>query len=219
MLSSSPATEVDLVQRIARGESDLLGPLYARYRSTLLCIALRVLRHREEAEDVVHDVFLLVAERAGQYVAERGSVGVWMATLTRNLCIDRLRRCQRRGLLRAEFFAHEPGPVAKDVETDVDDAGARREIHRALYSLHAVERRTLEGAFFDGLTYSEIAARDGLPVGTVKSRAHRGMASLRATLDLRRGARDRGGLGRNIHGQARGWQGASAREGSVVPAR
>src|SRR5690242_16252718 len=94
-MSSLP--DVELLRRVAEGDAAAVGALYDRYAATLLPLALRILRNRAEAEDVLHDAFVAVSDRAGQYAAERGSVIAWLVTLVRNLSIDRTRRRDRRG--------------------------------------------------------------------------------------------------------------------------
>jgi len=163
-----------------------VAALYDRYAPSMLAIAIRIVRDRTEAEDVVHDSFVLVGERAGQYVADRGTVAAWLITLVRNLSIDRKRRNDRRGAIARDVFAHEPtveSPSDADPETSALGADRRERIRRALATLPDVQRTTLEVAFFEGLSYPEIAEREGVPLGTVKSRAARALAALRDALN------------------------------------
>jgi RNA polymerase sigma-70 factor (ECF subfamily) len=173
----------DLLRRIGGGDTAAIGELYDRYAAILFPLALRILRDRAEAEDVVHDAFVTVSDRAGQYSAERGSVSAWLVTLVRNLSIDRTRRRDRRGSLGRDIVAHEPVAPVESPEELTGDAIERARIRRALASLPEAQRVTLEVAFFDGLTYSEIAARENVPLGTIKSRAARAIASLREALE------------------------------------
>jgi RNA polymerase sigma-70 factor (ECF subfamily) len=187
-IPSSDASDVDLLRCLAQGEGVAIGQLYDRYARILLPLALRIVRDRAEAEDIVHDAFVVVGERAGQYVADRGSVAAWLVTLVRNLSIDRTRRRDRRGTLVRKVLAHEPVERVADPERLTVDAVERGRVRRALASLPEVQRTTLEVAFFEGLTYPEIAAREGVPLGTIKSRAARALASLREALE-REGAK------------------------------
>jgi RNA polymerase sigma-70 factor (ECF subfamily) len=179
---SSPG-DAELVQSIAAGEIAAVGSLYDRYATTLLPVALRILRDRAEAEDVLHDAFVAVADRAGQYVPERGSVVAWLVTLVRNLSIDRTRRRDRRGALAREVIAHEPPASVRSPEAQTAELAAREQVRRGLASLPEVQRQTLEIAFFEGLSYPEIAEREGVPLGTIKSRAARAIGSLREALE------------------------------------
>ena len=179
-------TDVELLQRIASGDVLAVAELYDRHARMLLGLSLRIVRDRSEAEDVVHDAFGVVGERARQYIPERGAVGAWLVTLVRNLSIDRTRRRERRGAIARDVLAHDPEALAAatpvDPETRAAGADDRDRVRRALSSLPDVQRATLETAFYEGLTYAEIAQREGVPLGTIKSRAARGLAALREAL-------------------------------------
>jgi len=180
-------TDADLLRRIGEGDVGAVAALYDRYAPSMLAIAIRIVRDRTEAEDVVHDSFVLVGERARQYVADRGSVAAWLITLVRNLSIDRRRRTERRGAIARDVFAHEPTVESSsdaDPEASVLHADQRERIRLALARLPDVQRATLEVAFFEGLSYPEIAEREGVPLGTIKSRAARALAALRDALNV-----------------------------------
>lgn len=179
---TEPRADAELLRRIAEGDVRAIGELYDRYSATLFPIALRILRERSEAEDILHDAFVTVSERAAQYTPERGSVIAWLVTLVRNLAIDRTRRRDRRGELAREVLPHEPPASQRDPERLTAEAGERAKIREALASLPEAQRQTLEVAFFEGLSYPEIAAREGVPLGTIKSRAARALAALREAL-------------------------------------
>lgn len=182
---SAPPTDIELLASIAKGDAGAnaaIGELYDRHVATLFPIALRIVRERAEAEDVIHDSFVAVHERAAQYVPERGSVIAWLVTLVRNLSIDRTRRRDRRGTLARELIANEAPPPVPTPEMLAADAAERAKIRRALARLPDAQRQTLEVAFFEGLSYPEIAAREDVPLGTIKSRAARALAALREAL-------------------------------------
>ncbi len=180
--ADSPPSDGELLRQIGAGDARAVGELYDRYASVLMPLALRILRDRAEAEDVIHDAFVAVSDRAGQYSSERGSVVAWLVTLVRNLSIDRTRRRDRRGALARDVFAHEPRAAVDSPETLTAAAHERAKIQRALAALPEAQRVTLEVAFFEGLSYPEIAARENVPLGTIKSRAARAIASLRDAL-------------------------------------
>ncbi|HEY3817979.1 MAG TPA: sigma-70 family RNA polymerase sigma factor [Polyangiaceae bacterium] len=179
-------TDVELLRRIAEGDVLAVAELYDRHARMLLALSLRIVRQRSDAEDVVHDAFVVVGERARQYVPERGAVGAWLVTLVRNLSIDRTRRRERRGAIARDVLAHDPEALAAtapvDPETKAAGAADRERVRSALAALPEVQRATLETAFYEGLTYAEIAEREGVPLGTIKSRAARGLAALREAL-------------------------------------
>jgi len=180
-MNPAPSDE-DLLTRIAGGDLDATGDLYDRYNTVLFPLALRIVRDRAEAEDVLHDAFVAVGDRASQYSRDRGTVGAWLVTLVRNLSIDRTRRRDRRGSLARDIIAHEPTAKVADPEELTAAAGTRAKVRAALASLPDVQRVTLEVAFFEGLSYPEIAEREGVPLGTIKSRAARAIMSLRDAL-------------------------------------
>jgi RNA polymerase sigma-70 factor, ECF subfamily len=181
-LSSSDASDVELLRLLVAGDGRAIGQLYDRYSRVLLPLAIRIVRDRAEAEDIVHDAFVVVGERAGQYAPDRGTVAAWLVTLVRNLSIDRTRRRDRRGTLVRKVLVHEPVEKVADPEGLTSDAAERVKVRKALQSLPGVQRATLEIAFFEGLSYPEIAEREGVPLGTIKSRAARALASLREAL-------------------------------------
>jgi RNA polymerase sigma-70 factor (ECF subfamily) len=175
----------ELLQRAGANDALAIAALYDRYAPILMAVALRIVRDRAEAEDVVHDVFGVVGDRAGLYVAERGSVSAWLITLARNLSIDRKRRRERHGAIEQQFLAHEPAPAnapPNDPESEVAMASDWVRVRRALDALPASQRMTLEMAFFLGLSYPEIAEREQVPLGTIKSRASRALIALREAL-------------------------------------
>ncbi len=180
---SDGLTDVELVAQLAEGDFEAAACLYDRYAPTLLALSFRVLRERSEAEDVVHDAFITISNRAAQYAPERGSVVAWLVTLVRNASIDRARRRDRRGVLLRSVVAEEPKVLARDPEELLSDVRIRSKVRRALATIPAVQRATLELAFFEGLTYPEIAEREQIPLGTIKSRAARALSSLRVALE------------------------------------
>lgn len=179
-------TDIELLRRIAGGDSLAVASLYDRHARMLMALSLRIVRDRSEAEDVVHDAFVVVGERAGQYVPERGAVGAWLVTLVRNLSIDRTRRRDCRGAIARDVLAHDSEALAAATPVDPERQAAgsadRERVRRALAKLPDVQRATLETAFYEGLTYAEIAQREGVPLGTIKSRAARALAALREAL-------------------------------------
>jgi RNA polymerase sigma-70 factor (ECF subfamily) len=171
------------MRRVRDGDEAAVTELYDRYATTALGLALKILRDQVEAEDVVHDAFIAIVERADQFRAERGSFVAWLATTVRNLAVDRSRRRIRRAQITDEALRHEPAEPVADPEAISWLARDRALVRTALDRLSAPQRATLEKAFFEGLSYPEIAARNKVPLGTVKSRAARALSALRTALD------------------------------------
>ncbi|MDI1481814.1 sigma-70 family RNA polymerase sigma factor [Polyangium sp. y55x31] len=177
------ALDARAMRRICDGDDDAIAEIYDRHASVAYGLALKIVRDALEAEDVVHDAFVAIVERADQYRAERGTVVAWLVTTVRNLALDRARRRTRRAQITDEELRHEPiEPVIDPESSSVLDL-ERRAVRAALVGLPAAQRATLETAFFEGLSYPEIAERDGVPLGTVKSRAARALSALRVALE------------------------------------
>jgi RNA polymerase sigma-70 factor, ECF subfamily len=173
-------TDAVLMTRAAAGDREAVAELYDLYAPVLVPIARRIVGTSAEAEDVLHDAFVSLDARARHYSAERGSVLAWLAILVRNLSIDRIRRRDTRRAVDdpnaalaslVEFTWANPEQAAIL-------ASIRDRVLNALVSLTPTYRVTLELAFFEGLGYAEIAEREGIPVGTVKSRVSRAIALL-----------------------------------------
>lgn len=166
---------------MARRDETGLAALYDRYRLILFGLLVRILNSREEAEDVLQEVFLQVWRRAADFDEQRGRPFTWLVTLTRSRAIDRLRVLAARQRL-ADSAARETTDEASDAVADTLHAEQREIVARALASLPEEQRRTLKLAYFEGLTQSEIATQLGTPLGTVKTRMRAGMMKLRELL-------------------------------------
>jgi RNA polymerase sigma-70 factor, ECF subfamily len=181
--SERDAFDIALMRRICDNDDRAVAELYDRYSPMALGLALKIVRESHEAEDVVHDAFVAIVERADQYKAERGTVVAWLVTTVRNLALDRARRRTRRAQITDEELRHEPSEPVPDPESISWIVREREAVRRALVKLSDAQRKTLEIAFFEGLSYPEIAERENIPLGTVKSRAARALAALRAALE------------------------------------
>lgn len=181
--SERDALDVRAMERICEGEDAAVAELYDRYSAMALGLALKIVRDAQEAEDVVHDAFVAIVERAEQYKAERGTVVAWLVTTVRNLALDRTRRRTRRAQITDEELRHEPAEPVPDPESIAWLLHEREAVRAALAKLSEAQRKTLHIAFFEGLSYPEIAERENIPLGTVKSRAARALAALRAALE------------------------------------
>jgi RNA polymerase sigma-70 factor (ECF subfamily) len=176
-----------LLLEVARGDRDALARLYDRFSRPLHAVAFRILRDATEAEDVVHDIFISVWQKASTFEPSRCSALGWAVALTRNRAIDRLRTRRRRSEL---LDASEPSDLGYD-ETPSETKTSSGElwlkekataVRRAVTELSTEQRQALELAFFSGLTQQEIAARLKEPLGTVKARIRRGLLKLRDLL-------------------------------------
>lgn len=171
----------DLWVRLRERDMASLEALYARYGSYVYALALRMLGRAEEAEEIVQDVFWQLWKTETAYDPARASFRTWLFAITRNRCLDRLRRNRSRP-------STEPprgpglGSTPSDPEQEAILAERRRHVVAAFQALPDPQRRVLEMGFFNGLTHREIAERLGEPLGTVKSRIKMGMDKLKDSL-------------------------------------
>jgi RNA polymerase sigma-70 factor (ECF subfamily) len=177
-------SEAVLLGRIARGDERALGALYDRLAPLAHGLALRIARDTRLAQDAVQDALLRVWRNASRYEARRGGARAWVLRIVRNAAIDQLR--SERVKLRAERGPGEEGLVAAAGRA-ADDAAANAQrsvrLRAAVAGLPEEQRRVIETAYFEGLSHSEIAAREGIPLGTVKSRLHDGIGRLRRLVE------------------------------------
>jgi RNA polymerase sigma-70 factor (ECF subfamily) len=174
-------SDADLLRAIAGGSEQALAAIYDRYNSILLGLLLRILHSRVEAEDVLQEVFLQIWQRAANFDEARGRGFTWMVTLARSRAIDRLRSLDSRQ--RADNMAlRDESERVSDASDDAYHAEQSEIVRAALAEIPEEQRRALLLAYFEGLTQSEIAARLGQPLGTVKTRMRSGMGKLRELL-------------------------------------
>jgi RNA polymerase sigma-70 factor (ECF subfamily) len=182
-LQAEPAQENDvaLLSAIAARDEVALAQLYDRYRAILFGLVMRILNNREEAEDVLQEVFLQVWRKAEDFDENRGRPFTWLVTLARSRGIDRLRTLAARERV-AEAGAREPSEEISDAATDAFKSEQRGLVSDALAKLPDEQNRPIMLAYFEGLTQSEIATNLGAPLGTVKTRMRTGMIRLRELL-------------------------------------
>jgi len=173
--TTQPAHEdAALLARVQRGDEQAMAMLFDRYSRIVYSVALRVLRDAASAEDILQEIFMQIWRNPAGFVATRGSLGGWLAVVTRNRSIDTLRRKKPTEQVE-EMQLPSPGNLADEAERNLMMERARIVIAQ----LPAEQRKTLEMAFFDGLTHSEIAEMTGDPLGTVKTRIRSALLTLR----------------------------------------
>jgi RNA polymerase sigma-70 factor (ECF subfamily) len=166
--------DTELIAQVARGQKLALGLLYDRHAGLLLAVLTRVLGDAHDAEDLLHEVFLEVWQRAADYDPGRGSVRAWLVMRARSRGLDRLRALGRARTLPGDA-------LPSDNLSQVAPEGALS-VRRALSCLAPELRTLLELGYFAGMSSAEIAAHEGLAIGTVKSRVARALAELRQAL-------------------------------------
>ena len=171
---------VEALAGTARGDREAFAALYRAAAPALMGVALKVLRRRDAAEDVLQEAFIAIWDKAGQYRPERGAPMSWMAMVVRYRAIDRLRREARRpedAAASGDDFAD----VSISPETVFDSRA--KDVMRCLERLAPDPQRAIWLAMREGLTHEEVSARMGRPLGTVKSWIRRGLIELKGCLE------------------------------------
>ena len=174
MPSPSVADDAALLALVQRGDEQAMASLFDRYSKVVYSVALRVLRDPASAEDVLQEIFMQIWRSPDGFIATRGSLGGWLAVVSRNRSIDSLRR-KRPTEVVDEIALASPFNLADEAERSL----MMEKTRAAITLLPTEQRKTLEMAFFDGLTHSEIAEMTGDPLGTVKTRIRSALLTLR----------------------------------------
>ncbi len=172
---------VPLFRAIASGNRAALGELYDRTSSKLYGICMRLLPTEADAQEVLQDVYLLVWQKADRYDEAKASPITWLAVLTRNRAIDRL-RLRKAGTASLDDAAEIPdeSPSAPDM---LEAQQEQQRLAECLRELDERQQAMIRAAFLDGATYSELAERESVPLGTMKSWIRRGLLRLRGCLE------------------------------------
>jgi len=177
-----------LMSGIRARDSESFSQLYDRHGSMVFALCVRMLHDRDEAEDVMLEVFWELWDRSGRYDASRSSPLTYLMRVTRSRLIDRLRA--RRSRQRAELSSGEFSGISNlelknpDVEPLAETLRTEQHalVSRAMGGLTPEQRQAIEMAFFDAMTHAEIAAQLKEPLGTIKSRIRQALSRLRQTL-------------------------------------
>lgn len=168
------ASDASLLARVQAGDERAMASLYDRYSRVVYSVALRVLRDPAASEDVLQEVFMHIWRNPSSFIAARGSLGGWLSIIARNRSIDTIRR-KRPSVDVDDVALASPFNLADEAERNTLMERARA----VIVQLPREQRKTLEMAFFDGLTHSEIAEITGDPLGTVKTRIRSALLALR----------------------------------------
>ena len=167
----------------ARGDRAALQSLYKQEGRHLLGVAMRIVRQRQQAEDVVHDAFISIWTKAGSFDAQLGSGRGWIYSVVRNLSFNAVRNGSREVSVdeetaealdaRASMAAHPQMAEAFEMRASVG------KLNDCLSQLEPARRNCILYAYVDGCSHGEIAERTKTPLGTVKAWIKRGMGALR----------------------------------------
>jgi RNA polymerase sigma-70 factor (ECF subfamily) len=180
LLHARTPFEADIEGRIGGDDAAVLSAAFDTWGGAVYAYGRRMLPSTQDAEDLVQQVFVAAWRQRQWYEPQRASLLTWLLSIARNKAIDRLRRLEReRGL-----------PVDEPATTEDEAANTadRLLVNEALSWLRPEQQHVLELAFSDDLSQQQIADRLGMPLGTVKSHARRGLQRLRRFLDAGTGS-------------------------------
>jgi RNA polymerase sigma-70 factor, ECF subfamily len=167
-----------LLARIGQGDEAAMENIFQRYSGPVYSVALRVLHDPGQAEDVLQEVFLQLWRKPEAFLQGRGSLGAWLVVVARNRAIDLIRRRKPTESVEDVVLA-SPYDLAEEAERNT----MMSKVRGILAELPEEQRKSLEMAYFEGLSHSEIASRTGDPLGTVKTRIRLALMNLRKALE------------------------------------
>ena len=170
--------DLALVSAIRSGDQSAMAELYDQYSGIVYAVALRVLSDTGAAEDVLQEVFMRLWRNPGVFDASRGNLAPWLAVIARNRAIDMLRQRRPESDVEEVVISVEP-----DLAGEAERAIAMSKVRGVLSGMAASQRQALEMAYFEGLSHSEIAAKTGEALGTIKTRIRTGLLALRKAFE------------------------------------
>ena len=175
MAQTAPVTDdVTLLQRIRQGDQAAMAEVFDRYGRAVYSVALRILKDTGYAEDVMQEIFFQIWRNSDSFVQGRGSLGAWLVVVARNRSIDLLRRRKPTDSVDDVVLASK-----YNLASEAERSALVEKVQNVLKGLPAEQQRSMELAFFEGLSHSEIAERTGDPLGTVKTRIRLALITLR----------------------------------------
>lgn len=176
--TAAPRLE-ELMSRVARGDKDAFSALYDALSGTVFGLVVRVVRDRAQSEEVAQEVMIDLWRQAARYRPDQGSVLTWAATLAHRRAVDRVRSAQaainREQDQAARQQARPFDEVAEQVETRLES----EQVRRCMRGLTEIQRQAVTLAYYQGLTYREVAETLRTPLPTIKTRMRDGLIRLR----------------------------------------
>ena len=176
-LSASTPDDFALLSRVRSGDQGAMAALFDRYSGVLYSVALRVLKDPGQAEDIMQDIFIQVWRKPDSFASGRGSLGGWLAVVARNRAIDLLRKRRPSDSVEDVVLASKTD-TASEAERNV----LMEKVRVVMAELPPDQKTSVELAYFDGMSHTEIAEKTGEPLGTVKTRIRLAMMTLRKAL-------------------------------------
>jgi RNA polymerase sigma-70 factor (ECF subfamily) len=180
---TSPAQKLEvLLGRISKGDEAAFAELYQATSSKLFAVALRILRNREVAEEVVQEAYFKIWERAGDFNPAIASPVTWMAAIVRNRALDEA----RRRVARPFADASELDDIESEDEHPLNAIERSQDVERLLRCMEGLEpekKQIVRLAYLHGLSREALAKRFNRPEGTIKTWLHRSLAQLKGCLE------------------------------------
>lgn len=169
---------LQILLAMAEGDKEAMHRLYVRTSRELYSLSFSFIQNREASEDVLHEVYLKVWNRAASYDPSKGTPMAWLTRIARNSALDWLRAQKRRPTTGDDelIFVADQSETAEEmlIRVELSD-NARQQVE----SLASADANLIRSAYLRGMTYSEVAHETGLPLGTVKTRIRRGLRIMR----------------------------------------
>ena len=167
-----------LIEQVSKGDKGAFKEIYSRFSQVTYNLALRMLRDKGDAEEVVQEIFLQIWNKANSYDPERGAVSTWVLSIARSRSIDKLRSVgyRNKNIEIDEEKVNSNVDLSRNIE-DRDES--KNVIKQALESLPEKQRVAIELVYFGGLTHIEAADKLNEPVGTIKTRIRLGVMKLK----------------------------------------
>jgi RNA polymerase sigma-70 factor (ECF subfamily) len=176
--------EKALIARLQRRDPQALAELYDRYGKMAYSLVLRAVRDRATAEDLVQETFFRVWNRVHSVDSEKGAIGPWLLAIARHCAIDYLRSSAGRQRNAVELDESGHAPLYRAMEAEILISDQARRVKVAMDKLAPNYRTVMELAYFEGLSQSEMAAKLGQPLGTIKTWVRTALQSLRDELGV-----------------------------------
>lgn len=171
------ANDMKLVARIRVRDQQAMSDLYDRYAKVVYAVAMRVLKDTSAAEDVMQEVFMQLWTNPDAFDASRGSLGPWLAVISRHRCIDKIRKRKPETDIENVVIAS-----GLDLRDETERKLMVEKARKVMEEMNPDQQEALEMAFFEGLTHTEIAEKTGEPLGTIKTRIRSALRQLRDKL-------------------------------------
>jgi RNA polymerase sigma-70 factor (ECF subfamily) len=193
---NAEVTDEQLIGRVQSGDEAALALLHHRHSPLLRTVISRVVHNDADTDDVLQEVFLELWNRSHSYSQDKGKALGWMVTIARRRAIDRIRRrqayCRAEERMRLESGGRSEIDETQSVADEVGAADRAEVFQKLLSTLPEAQREALHMAYYKGLSQREIAAKTGIPLGTIKTRLELAVRKMRAAITALGGAEEWG---------------------------